>query len=218
VAGIEHVTPNRLYRYRSLEHFDREIDAIEKRYLYCPHYLALNDPMEGLFDSSRNLRAAQSYREVRDEVIGNKAALRLCSFSEVKDHELMWAHYADQFRGICISYRLSRLLDNLKGNVSFTRMFYNESVPTIHRSKKSPSDLAKMVLSYKSYRWSYEREWRMFCLQERASYKDQCISSVYLGSRMDDRTKQRLVAKLAQLKIKMRQVVIGKYFIDFKPV
>jgi hypothetical protein len=56
----------------------------------------------------------------------------------------MSEHYADQFGGICIAYSLERLLRNLPDNVSFVRMYADE--------------LAKMVLSYKNYRWFYERE------------------------------------------------------------
>jgi Protein of unknown function (DUF2971) len=75
----------------------------------------------------------------------------MCSFSEVRNHELMWAHYADQFKGICISYSLSKLLKRLARDVSFVRMFYNETMPIVHRSNKEPSQLARMVLSYKNY-------------------------------------------------------------------
>jgi hypothetical protein len=42
-----------LFRYRSLGDIDRELDAIENGYLGCSPYMRLNDPMEGLFTSSR---------------------------------------------------------------------------------------------------------------------------------------------------------------------
>lgn len=108
------------------------------------------------------LRETDSHRAIRAAVRDNKSYIGMCSFSEVHDHELMWAHYADQFRGICISYSLSKLLKGLPREVTFVRMFYNETEPTIHRTTDDPGQLAKMVLSYKNYRWLYEREWRMF--------------------------------------------------------
>ena len=92
----------------------------------------------------------------------------MCSFSEAYDNELMWAHYADQFTGICIAYSLSKLLRKLGDDATFVRMYYNEVVPTVYHVKKNPDDLAKMVLSNKNYRWLYEREWRMFARLGRA--------------------------------------------------
>jgi len=105
MANIQYyVQPQRLYRYRSLEKFDREIEAIKERYLYCAPYLDLNDPMEGLFTSSQLLKKSERYREIRRAITDKKAQIGMCSFSEVYDHELMWAHYANQFKGICIAY------------------------------------------------------------------------------------------------------------------
>ena len=45
MATIErYVQPPRLYRYRSVEVLDRELNAIEERYLYCAAFGKLNDP------------------------------------------------------------------------------------------------------------------------------------------------------------------------------
>src|SRR5258706_9955581 len=150
MATIEHyVQPPRLYRYRSLAELDRELEAIEERYLYCAAFGKLNDPMEGLFSTSRTVRESANHRAIRASIRENKANIGMCSFSEVHDHELMWAHYADQFRGICISYSLTNLLQGLPKDMHFVRMFYNETEPTIHRTNADPGQLAKMVLSYK---------------------------------------------------------------------
>ena len=218
MATIErYVQPPRLYRYRSLEKFDRELEAIEERYLYCAAFESLNDPMEGLFSTSRNLRESQKHRAIRASIRDNKAQIGMCSFSEVHNHELMWAHYADQFRGICISYSLSKLLNSLPPNVNFVRMFYNETEPTLHRTSKDPGQLAKMVLSYKNYRWLYEREWRMFAPLGKAHYEDAAsVTRVYLGSRIKDGNRNRIINHLKQLNIKVSEMTINKYSISFE--
>lgn len=212
-----YVQPPRLYRYRSLKELDRELEAIEERYLYCAAFGTLNDPMEGLFSTSRSLRETDSHRAIRSAVRDNKAHIGMCSFSEVHDHELMWAHYADQFRGICISYSLSKLLTALPEEVTFVRMFYNETEPTIHRTSDDPGQLAKMVLSYKNYRWLYEREWRMFARLGKAYYQDAgCVTRVYLGSRITDHDRDKIVSKLKHLNIKTSDMTIKKYSISFE--
>jgi len=170
MATIEQVQPQRLYRYRSLDKFERELEAIQQNYLYCAPYTSLNDPMEGVFRASRVFRGSNNYRDARRAIVDNKTEIGMCSFSEVHDHELMWAHYADQYRGICIGYSFAKLLDHLDDDVSFVRMYYNEAVPIVRHSSQEPADAAKMVLSYKNYRWLYEREWRMFSAQGRVEY------------------------------------------------
>jgi hypothetical protein len=218
MATIEsNVQPSRLYRYRSLKEFDREVEAIEGSYLFCAAYRTLNDPMEGLFSSSQHFKESKDYRAIRESIRDNKSRIGMCSFSEVRNHELMWAHYADQFKGICIAYSLSKLLKELPEDVRFVRMFYNETVPTIHRSNKDPSQLARMVLSYKNYRWLYEREWRMFAPLGEAPYKHAaCVARVYLGSRMKDGDRDRITKRLKHLGIKTRSMKIDKYSISFE--
>lgn len=67
MAGVKsYVTPLRLYRYRSLEQIDRELSAIEHCYLRCSSYDDLNDPMEGLFSSSRTLKESEGYLRKRN--------------------------------------------------------------------------------------------------------------------------------------------------------
>lgn len=219
MAKVEaYVRPHRLYRYRSLNNnnLERELDAIREGFLYCSAYLDLNDPMEGSFSSSRHLRNSRRYREILEAITDNKAAIGMCSFSEVFDHELMWAHYADQFKGICIGYSFRKLLERLGNNVDFVRLFYSEKVPKISYSAKDPALLAKMVLSYKNYRWLYEREWRMFAERGRALYRDvSCVTHVYLGARLSIAHRARITAVLHELGIKTSEMSIDKYSITF---
>jgi len=218
MAKIEsYVRPQWLYRYRSLEHFERELEAIEQSYLYCAAFHQLNDPMEGTFTSSRLLKKSEEYRAIRNAVIDNKARIGMCSFSEVHDNELMWAHYADHFKGICVAYRFALLRKSLGDDVRFVRMYYNETEPMIRSAATEPERLAKMVLSYKYYRWLYEREWRMFASLGKACYhKVECVARVYLGSRIDPTYKKRIRRRLKPLGIKTKDMTIEEYFISFE--
>ena len=219
MATIEnYVKPPFLYRYRSLRKLDREIEAIEQGYLFCAQYGSLNDPMEGQFSSSHRLRESDEYRSVRQAIIEHKLDIGMCSFSEVHNHELMWAHYANHFKGICIAYNLPNLLKNLGSDTTFVRMFYNEAEPTVRLTKKPTLELAKMVLSYKNYRWLYEREWRMLGPLGEAHYRNAaCITRVYLGSRIADHDRLEIKRRLNRLQIKTSQMVIKKYSISFDP-
>jgi hypothetical protein len=97
-------------------------------------------------------------------------------------------------------------------------MYYSEKEPTIYDSDKKPSHLAKTILSYKNYRWLYEREWRMFGPLGKAYYRRaECVTSVYLGSRIGDRNRERVRKVLEKLGIKCREMKIDKYSISFEP-
>ena len=108
------------------------------------------------------------------------------------------------------------MLKNLAKEVSFVRIYYDEKVPVIRRGKKSASELAKLVLSYKNYRWLYEREWRTFGPLGKVSHEDSsCVDRVFLGSRMSDDDRHAIKRVLTRLSIKMIEMKISKYSISF---
>jgi hypothetical protein len=218
VARLEsYVQPQRLYRYHLFENLDRELNAIREGYLWCALYKDMNDPMEGLFASGHLLRTHKHFHEIREAIVSAKSQIGICSFSEVHDHELMWAHYASRFTGFCVGYSLSRLMKNLGDDITFARMSYNEKVPRVHRPHMNVDSLAKMVLSNKNYRWLYEREWRMFAAPGEARYEDRsCVTHMYLGSRMEQPERQRVKDELEPLRIKVSEMTIDKYSISFK--
>jgi hypothetical protein len=86
------VNPLRLCRYRSLEEIDRELSTIELCYIHCSSYDDLNDPMEGLFSSSRTLKESEGYSALRSEIRHTKREIGVCSFSEVHNHAAMWEY------------------------------------------------------------------------------------------------------------------------------
>jgi hypothetical protein len=74
-----------------------------------------------------------------------------------------------------------------------------------------------MVLSYKSYRWLYEREWRMFADQGKVSYGNtDCVTHVYFGSRINAKKRVRLEDALTALNISSSSMSISKYLIKFE--
>jgi hypothetical protein len=215
----QYVLPHYLYRYRSLKRLDQELDAIERNYLYGAAYRDLNDPMEGEFRSSRRLRNSGQYETVLKTIRDNKEAIGLCSFSEVHDNEVMWTHYANGFRGICIQYNLRRLLDSTGASIAFVRMYYNDVVPMLSNVHRDLGSAARMVLSCKTYRWLYEREWRMFGELGANRYRsERAVTKVFLGARMSEPRKRR-IRRMAQSRgIDVEDMSIHAYTVDFESV
>ena len=206
-----------LYRYRSFSNLNRELDAIEKAYLSCAAYKKMNDPMEGLYAATRRLQHSESFENIQQEILLNKRSIGVCSFSEGHNHELMWAHYSSQFKGICVAYDLYKLLRALPEEVSFARMFYNEDVPNVGLSHTPFDEQAKMVLSYKNHRWLYEREWRMFATsQGQVSYHDpDCVTAIYVGARIPPNALRRIEKRLKPLNILVSAMQLDGYTMSF---
>jgi hypothetical protein len=208
--------PNTLYRYRSLANFERELETLQQSYIYCGDYSKLNDPMEGIFDLGSTLAETQASRSVKQAISALTADVGIGSFCEAPDNELMWAHYADQFKGICIAYNFRQLLSELPDDVYFTRMNYAERMPIVGVSRQDPEVLALRVLSYKNYRWVYEREWRMFGPKGAIHYKTaKSLRRVYLGHRVPEALRKKLEAKLRVLEVPVTAMSLDGYSIRF---
>ena len=101
------------------------------------------------------------------ERIDNSGVL---SFSELGNDILMWSHYADGHRGICLKFRRDALKFP-KGDVRpppFKNVFYepesvsySEAYPAISLVNLPPWEWYRAWLMTKSCHWRYEREWRI---------------------------------------------------------
>lgn len=224
VAEINaYARPRQLYRYRSLvglnpNKFRQELDAITGAYVYCPSYASMNDPMEGSHRESALLKESQKYDQTVQEVRLAIDTLGIASFSETMDHEPMWAHYAQNFSGICVEYNVKRLLDSLPDQHEFVRMTYNEQAPMLYRDRETAENRAKMILSCKSVRWANEREWRLIRpAVGPANYQSiRIVTSVFLGSRIAPEHERTIRAELEPMNIPVRKMKVDTYAIAFE--
>jgi Protein of unknown function (DUF2971) len=213
------IEPVYLYRYRSIcsaERLARELEAIEERYSWCSNFSELNDPMEGSYELSLRVQKHPKIEVIKQKIFDDKMGVGICSFSETNDHSLMWAHYADQFRGICIEYDFQHLLKTLNHSHEFARVSYDERVYKVGKRNADESDLAKKILATKSDRWLYEREWRLFSpTKEKLHQGAKAISRVYFGNRISSDAKFQLVSLLQTIGVRWRQMDISGYRIQF---
>ena len=223
VAQIKTFEPIYLYRYRPLareEFYEREISAVRDDFLWCSNFLSLNDPMEGSYRGSPNLRNHGRYQFVRDKIFDQKNALGICSFSETHDNGPMWAHYSDQFQGICIAYNFRVLRESIPDECSFVRLSYEEDPYLVTQARVSEGEeVAQRILSSKSHRWLYEREWRLFCAASgKLNLERRCISRVYLGNRMDEQRRTNLLKVLADEHIEAHAMELDGYKLSFRNI
>jgi hypothetical protein len=224
MAQLEiHARPVWLYRYRSLGtalpinqrevKLNREISAIESNAIYCARYDQLNDPMEGFYRASKKTRASEKYASIVDAISDEKFGNGIASFSEAWDSALMWAHYSNNFHGICICYSLNQLLATTDEECSLSRMAYGHKAHYLNLpAAKNEPERARAVLSAKHSAWHYEREWRLFAPRSGlVTHGSAAIKSVFLGARMADSVRASIVPRLDRAGIKINETIIDGY-------
>ena len=113
---------------------------------------------------------------------------------------LMWSHYADEHRGFCIKYNLSKHFIKQDENDSFEHMFLK---PIIYRKDKDKVDISEMTtinsdlaFATKHRSWKYENEVRLIVYnpnKEEDFYgipldKESCIEAIYFGCKCEPKT------------------------------
>ena len=208
------VLPPQLYRYRKLsdEVIGQEIEAIRDRYLWCSQFRCLNDPMEGYYRASTRLKKYTEFDYVASQILSAKVRIGICSLSDTCDNELMWAHYASNYSGICVGYRPRRLLASLPSDVSLVRLGYDSAPPEIGiHDSDAPPLAARKILSHKKASWAYEREWRILGPQGKLPFQDDCIAEIRLGKLIERRHKDQLLEIARAAKIRVLQMSVKGY-------
>lgn len=128
--------------------------------------------------------------DIKDDIL-------ISCFSETYNSVLMWSHYADEHRGICIEYDLQ----DLYGNIQFTfnramyPVIYNRTLADVTQLaidtifKKSSKHVLNYVLIkpavHKAIDWRYEQEWRIiFPRINTREIETPTPSKIILGSRI----------------------------------
>lgn len=186
--------PRILYRYRSCadeKEINYRLDELDGELFFNnPH--GFNDFYDSHFlfgeggdDLVENIISSPSFRlevpeeEQRKKIVVESVSrlyeevnsfvckgLRIACFTTHGNNDVMWNHYADEYRGICFEYHIE---DILKSQPDFYRWLF----PVLYKEKKnlpdflhyqslSPIEKQTFAVICKNKLWSYEDEWRLF--------------------------------------------------------
>lgn len=102
--------------------------------------------------------------KIQHELI-NQYDRGVCCFSSVVDNPLLWSHYGDQHRGLCVGYSRDRSPLPKLHRVEYggSRVVTTSLIAQAHLVKDPNSQelLDRSVLLRKASPWRYEREWRL---------------------------------------------------------
>lgn len=143
-----------------------------------------------------------------------KRTLRICCFTTRLDNMSMWHHYANGHSGICIEYDthgFCNIFRRLLFPVIYgeTRFDASRYLQNIRDMKQRPRLFPFYASIFKSKDWAYEDEWRLVipggCLEE-CPLVNAKINAVYLGRKISDDNKQRVLNVCKKNNIKVYQL------------
>jgi hypothetical protein len=142
----------------SRKSYNKLIDDLLKRKTGLNRHKRNNYFAESFHHKSHSLQRAKNAKVLKNmirEVIGNCGVYCLSSDPL---NILMWSHYADYHRGICIGF------DGNEANPFFGRaqqVIYSLNYPVVNVIKGTPEKNAEKIFLTKSDQWKYEKEWRI---------------------------------------------------------
>jgi hypothetical protein len=226
-----------LYKYCSLANFEHVLDIILNQRLYCSAYPELNDPFEGIFETTLHLPLTKeiaekigltalfllqrrTYNKVEDFFGGEIDKIKICSLSSDLNDVRLWSYYADGHKGIVFEIDLSGLETKLH------EVHYSETLPwgvppgvniPIVSGWTKPQD----VLSRKTNHWKFESEYRI--IEESKNLLEgnffdirSRIKAIYLGNRISD-PHCRLLTKIVRGQIPIWTTKINEEKIIVEP-
>ncbi|WP_318510919.1 DUF2971 domain-containing protein [Photobacterium leiognathi] len=124
----------------------------------------LNEGLEGILNVSNKIIEAAENNFIKQ--VGKRKPF-ICSMSIYDDEPLMWSHYSDGMKGICIVYNADVLHDS---GLELKKVNYDEKIHEVDflktyesykklGSKFNAKDLSNIYFS-KHKRWEYEGEYR----------------------------------------------------------
>lgn len=118
-------------------------------------------------------------------------------FSGLLDNQLMWSHYADNHRGICLMYMPDRDVTGLLGAHHEVR--YSKEYPKVRMvdfQKIGPSIVESLLLT-KSKDWQYEFEFRLvkpYGARTLFRYHPDALVAIILGARISKENEREVIS------------------------
>lgn len=143
--------------------------------------------------------------------VEHRDVLGAACFTEDARTELLWAHYGDNHKGMCLEF--DRTIEPFNHSM---KVEYTDKVPVITYQNligtaDKISDLFTNLCLTKSDVWSYEREWRLLTdANSFIQYDSDSILSITFGFFCLGESKQQIMDKTSHLSIDYYEIVRDK--------
>jgi hypothetical protein len=168
----------KIFKYQSINKYT--LAGLNQAQLWACKPSDFNDPFEFRLKRSSTAKGLEEFRKTNcgnpeiekmtdseltkfgiEEYEKEFHKLGVVCFSKANNSILMWTHYSDQHKGICLEFALKNGQSIV--NAGFHKIEYTKKYPAINFEKvwcKDGESLAE-ILWTKSEEWDYEREFRL---------------------------------------------------------
>ena len=161
------------------------------------------------------------------DVVEMVAQMGVSCFSEIKEDPLMWGHYADKHKGVCIGFRYKNLLVHMKEVYMQTevscllkKVSYSDEFPMWEYGM---GNYGTNIPAMKASCWKHEKEWRIVALASAnkfLSLPQKAFSHMIFGAKTSRMRENQIVgAALAEKYNSMAflkaRIVDGEYKLKF---
>lgn len=186
---------------------------LEKNQVYCGKVDDVNDPFEGVHNYNISedskepfMRLFYGHKYVDEMIIEEKfeeylvnikldtvkAVLNtgLSCFSKHKDSILMWGHYADSHKGICVEFDKDYSIFQHLMRVDYFNEPYKIQVSNPTQVNETYfTDIGMRLITSKYIGWAYEGEYRFIGnVGDSFNYEPKSIKAIYFGSKTVENT------------------------------
>jgi hypothetical protein len=114
-------------------------------------------------------------------MFGEMAGWSVCCFTTNPINELMWAHYANNSKGVCLEFDLSKSPELFE---KLSPVKYSNQIPQIDTADQLPE-----ALLIKRLAWSIEEEWRLITnVSGYKNFNKDALTAIYFGFNVGTKT------------------------------
>lgn len=133
----------------------------------------------------------------------------ICSLSKINDSLLMWSHYANNHKGICVELNMAHVIKYLDGR--YGTIVHNAGVEVQYKNIiEKPDYFKNRVGDYLNYQISTKgKDWKKTRVYPVLG--GECFEAIYLGAMMSDEDKRKIMKLARKLNpdIKIHQMTIN---------
>jgi hypothetical protein len=181
------MTTHRVYYMTTAQH---ALSNLEHRRLKIAEFADMNDPFECLAVEMSNKHLRRGFTAVKENLEKKRGAV---CFSRGYRNPVLWSHYADKHRGVCLGFNVKK---ELLGPISYDGKRLAAVLETLVGGDEAAKlEAVRRVLTTKYEDWRYEDEMRLFAsLDERDTATGLCfaefsaelqLAEVLLGQRFN---------------------------------
>jgi hypothetical protein len=209
-----------LYAARRTDVFDSFIDSMDHSFSVISSWFRL---YKGLYDSALKMQ-----EKLKTASLEEKLALMhsfwygmrlyvlekigIVSFTANPRSAVMWAHYADNHKGICIAYSTWRRPVTGWKNFKYHKVNYSNQRQVDFLQYDFQTNFERMLLQ-KSEEWKYEEEYRLISYKGRGIQQGTpgAINGIILGRRIAYNNEQTKMALFKALEMRLRKKTIAPW-------